>query len=67
MDCRNLAIGGSAVVELLPRHPKIEGSSLVTITGTWRDNGETSGRHDIQHNDTLHNDTLHNDTLHNDT
>jgi hypothetical protein len=53
MDWKHLAVGGSEVVELLPRHPKIEGSIPITIT--WRDNCETSGRHDIQHNDALHN------------
>ncbi len=27
------ATGGSAVVDLLPYHPKVKGSSLVTTTG----------------------------------
>jgi hypothetical protein len=40
MDWKNLAVGGCAVVELLPRHRKIEGCSPASTFGIGRDNGD---------------------------
>ncbi len=35
-----MASGSSTVVQHLPRHPKVEGSSPATTAGSGKDNGE---------------------------
>ncbi len=74
MDLRRMTNSGSSVVEHLPRHLMVKGSSPSTIIAKMFEDSNPNltqdndtQHNDIQHNDIQHYETQHNYTQHNDT